>query len=381
MAKQPVSYTFTVNVKEQLSPADRAKNISLSRNLVSFEPPFTEGTYSEVTAVTRVYEDASGSYVDGDWETYRIIAESTDQDVVRVQDMGEGVFRISPVDSGEASVTFTSEVNDDIRATLNVSVGGELRSFSINPSSVNMSMDVDDQAITVTPYPTNALIRLEGEMGIGKEISFIPDNDTTVAVKPQYNSQSNVITLHLSPLIPGSTEIAVMADGERITTIPVNVVAGDDDYPTSIWFTKDARGGFEEAVGGLSIAQQADGAVLYINAENAAGETIDLTDEDYRLSLTAGGRTYDEAEMASGRCRIATVNVQEGGRISIDQQEAGTFTLSVYSEENTSAVASVRVEVGGAFTHEGLQAIRPQSNYILRLGGLERGLVHRRDGR
>ena len=359
-----ISYTFTVNVKEQLSPADRAKNISLSRNLVSFEPPFTEGTYSEVTAVTRVYEDASGSYVDGDWETYRIIAESTDQDVVRVQDMGEGVFRISPVDSGEASVTFTSEVNDDIRATLNVSVGGELRSFSINPSSVNMSMDVDDQAITVTPYPTNALIRLEGEMGIGKEISFIPDNDTTVAVKPQYNSQSNVITLHLSPLIPGSTEIAVMADGERITTIPVNVVAGDDDYPTSIWFTKDARGGFEEAVGGLSIAQQADGAVLYINAENAAGETIDLTDEDYRLSLTAGGRTYDEAEMASGRCRIATVNVQEGGRISIDQQEAGTFTLSVYSEENTSAVASVRVEVGGAFTHEGLQAIRPQSNYI-----------------
>lgn len=353
---------FVINVTPVVTKADRVQQVSVSRSVVEIEPPFESNTVN-VTATTKVFDAVTGNVVDGSASEFPVSFESMQPDIARIRSTSGNTATLEGVEPGETVIVVSSDVNPDFSAEIQVSVTGELEGI-VSPVD-NISIRAGEEGeYRLSANPWNAIITTDrGEPGA--LISARTEGTTVLQASVEIaDDSSNEIILTLTGINPGTETVTILADGEEMADIRVNVLSRED-YITKLAFESPS----------VIMRQDADGRWVSLEASNIDGGDVDVgyVGNGYNVTyqLIEGGRTYDEGDF--GRSKVLSSLQLDGdhGRVYFAPKNSGSAIIKAFSTENPAISAELYVEVGGAPTKGGaLNSLRPENGYMqVRLGG------------
>lgn len=342
-----ITDTFRVIVSDTVSAADRITKLTLSDSHIVIEPPFSAANPYTITATTWVREDASNSAMEGSYSTYGVRFESDDTSVVQVRDYGNGKAGLIPSGSGETVVRAVSLVDEGFYAEAYVTVTGALETIVAAPASVEVTVK-QAKTVRLQPVPSDALITITGEEGKTDISATLEEDFATVSLSLLPN---NTIEATLQGVIPGYTTLNVYADGKKITSVPVRVVARDENYITEIRYSDTS----------VIMRQDSDPQIIDIHAYDKDGKRIQIEKSDISYIVMENGRLYDDPSDS----RIADIEFLNTGSVSISPRNSGVTILRATVADNSLVSADMRIEVGGSDVQgDSLRRLVPQSNYL-----------------
>lgn len=345
-----ISTTFTVEAVNEITDSNRIKSLSLDKSSLVIEAPYGSKT-EQLNATTIVYVDDSRENTKvGDYETYGLRWESSAPGIVSVTDNMDGTATITPVAPGEARITATSIVAGEAlryQAFCDVTVTGDIESFIPDSNSIQVMTGASAQ-LTLTPYPSNAILSLPADdsttAGTGA-VSFFMDDNTTASASATMSTYTNKLIFTIKGQQPGTTNLHVLVDGEEIIQIPVSVTVKNDKYLSKLLFDTSSS----------ILSQDADSVTHTLSAFDQNGEELDVAEANISYEIIENGKTSTDLSSS----RHVDIWTDENGTFIISPLEAGVTTLRATAIGNTSGVsAAIRIEVGGSVVHEDLQDIR-----------------------
>lgn len=350
---EDIEYTFTVNVKDMVSPADRISKITLSRDLITIDPPFTDDSDVRIQATTWIFQDNTSKQVEGSYDTYGIRWESLDESVFEVRDEGNGIASVSPVGPGSSYLRAYSVLDDERYAEVAVEVTGALTALVPATGSVSV-MTGRSVRLTVNPVPAGALMSTYDD-GSGNPVisARLSDNITANAVVEL--EENNTLSVVIEGRLPGRTTLTLLADGMEMTDIPVTVTPSDEEYMIRLSASRNS----------VIMRQDSDAVVIEFEAENQDGDRMSILDDSgasrLRFTVIEDGEIYDDLSQS----RIATFRELSDGSVSVAPRNSGVTVLRAYSEDNEFVSAEARIEIGGSDVKGGdLRRLMPYSAYM-----------------
>lgn len=350
---EDIEYTFTVNVKDMVSPADRISKITLSRDLITIDPPFTDDSDVRIQATTWIFQDNTSKQVEGSYDTYGIRWESLDESVFEVRDEGNGIASVSPVGPGSSYLRAYSVLDDERYAEVAVEVTGTLTALVPATGSVSV-MTGRSVRLTVNPVPAGALMSTYDD-GSGNPVisARLSDNITANAVVEL--EENNTLSVVIEGRLPGRTTLTLLADGMEMTDIPVTVTPSDEEYMIRLSASRNS----------VIMRQDSDAVVIEFEAENQDGDRMSILDDSgasrLRFTVIEDGEIYDDLSQS----RIATFRELSDGSVSVAPRNSGVTVLRAYSEDNEFVSAEARIEIGGSDVKGGdLRRLMPYSAYM-----------------
>ena len=345
---EEISYTFRINAVDELSDSDKINKLTIDRTNLTFNPPLS-GQSETLSVRTRVYADNTReSTIDGDYAIYGLKWESSDPSIATVRDNNDGTATVQPVAPGEATITATSVVGGEelkYQVSCLVTVTGAVESLVPDATRVQV-ISGGSYELRVTPYPMNAILSDEDSGASSGVITFTMDDNTTASASYTINTYSNSIVFTITGLQPGTTALNILVDGEEMLEVPVAVTAKDDKYLSKLVFDTSSS----------IIAQDADTVEHTLSAYDQNGEEMDISYENVEYTVVEDGETY----ASLGSSRHVDIWTDGKGAFRFEPKEPGVTTIRAAAIGNTSGVsAALRIEVGGAATHDDLINIRP----------------------
>ena len=345
---EEISYTFRINAVDELSDSDKINKLTIDRTNLTFNPPLS-GQSETLSVRTRVYADNTReSTIDGDYAIYGLKWESSDPSIATVRDNNDGTATVQPAAPGEATITATSVVGGEelkYQVSCLVTVTGAVESLVPDATRVQV-ISGGSYELRVTPYPMNAILSDEDSGASSGVITFTMDDNTTASASYTINTYSNSIVFTITGLQPGTTALNILVDGEEMLEVPVSVTAKDDRYLSKLVFDTSSS----------IIAQDADTVEHTLSAYDQNGEEMDISYENVEYTVVEDGETY----ASLGSSRHVDIWTDGKGAFRFEPKEPGVTTIRAAAIGNTSGVsAALRIEVGGAATHDDLINIRP----------------------
>ena len=346
-ADTEVSHTFKINAVDELSASDKINKLTIDRTSLTFNPPFA-GQEETLSVKTRVYADNTReNTIEGDYATYGLRWDSSNPEIAMVTDNGDGTATVQPVAPGEATITATSVVAGEeqkYQVSCHVSVTGSVESLIPDASKVSV-ISGGSYELRVTPYPTDAILAEDDSGAKTGVVTFSMDDNTTASASYTLNSYSNVLLFTITGIQPGTTALNIMVDGKEMLSVPVAVTAKDDRYLSKLVFDTSSS----------IIAQDAGTVEHTLMAYDQNGEEMDISYENVEYTIVEDGNTYT----SFGNSRHVDIWTDGKGNFTMSPLEPGVTTVRAAAIGNTSGVsAALRVEVGGAATHDDLIDIR-----------------------
>lgn len=301
--------TFTVNVVDTTTEADRIQKVTLSSNSLTFYPPFSAG---ELTAY--VFRRTDDGNVDTD-SSKTVVWSSSDETVIKVAASPDdpNTAILTMVKPGNAKVTATSSDNTNVSSSALVSVMGTLESLVPAVSSVNVAQNTKT-SVELIPYPSYALY--------SAPIATLSNDGVSVEVVR--NSQGTY-SLEITGLRTGSTSVNVMIDGKRVATVNASVFLSETVSVRNIELSDTA----------LALAQDADPYFLTAKAIDRYGNELD--------------ETVVVAPADSSSSLVASVErIGNGNDFYVIPKNAGSADFMFTVAGNTYAATRLHVEIGGS---------------------------------
>ena len=347
-----ITKTFTINVNDPVTDADRINKIEMSSSALTIEPPF-ESNSKKINVTTWVYDGKDGSIVKGDPNVFSVKLEAENKDLVDITSNRDGSFTIKGKMPGETKLTATSELNPLHSVSIPLTVRGELDGLIIGSSRYSFTLGTT-KVVTVSANPWNAIITDE-EDGEGARISVKTKTDSILkAYVGVADDLSNKINITLEGLVPGEETVTVFADEEEMGSFEVAVLP-QEGYISKLAFNTSS----------VSMRQDSDGTGLTLEAVDLDGETVKIDEDLVVFELVENGKIieqndFDESEILNN----ISINETEG-KIYFAPKNSGVVLLRAYAAKNPLASTECRIEVGGAATKgEGLSKIIPESEYF-----------------
>lgn len=250
---------------------------------------------------------------------------STDSDVVKVEDYGSSAD-INAVGTGTATVKVTSDANDSVYATLNVTVS-KSSDTTIDPTSISLSTnkvnlnDGEETTISATISPDNAT---------NQNIDWSTSDSSIVSIE-DHNSYVDLYAKKPGTAIITATSEA-NSDVVAFATVTVSKSTDLSTDPTSITLTNSNDIPYSDNANTSMIV--GDTTDIYAN--------IDTTDEDKR---GIKWESDDESIVKINRTGTYVNSDKRAAYADVEAKSTGTATITAKSTYDNSICARLKITV------------------------------------
>lgn len=297
----------TINVVKNVSTADRIRNVKLSQNTVTVNPP-----YEDFELEASVYRRGDNNIVEVD-PKYLVDWENSDTSVLKVVPNGN-TATITPLKAGSAKITVKSKDEPNVTAQCLVTVTGKL--ISIIPASQAIAVKKEDvKQIKLTPNPYNAIY--------SDPLASTSNDNVSVSL----TQEEGVYVANIKGLKLGSSVVSYYVDGVKFADTTVTVFEEKPVTIRSIQLSKSNLYLKQDAV-------RVEGKVTAF-AKDITGLTID------------GKIEFESANDTS--LQVASIERYDDNTFYVVPLNAGVADYYFFNEDaGTDIKSRLHIEVGGS---------------------------------
>lgn len=302
-----VTRQILFSVSEKTSEGEKIRNISLSDSTLTFALPFEEKT---LTAYSHIRRD--NGTIESSSTEYGFTYELTDPTVVSVY-MEDGVLTITPLLPGKTVLTVRSEVDSSLVASCLITVTGSVERLLLSSNNLNITSGSYD-TVTATPYPANTQVNS----------LKVTSSDPAVATADVFANADGSFRITIEGKAIGSAVLTLLADGQEMGSIDVNVSAASALSVYSVSLDRAA----------ITMDQDGEDEVVVVTFYGFDGSEV-TSRADFTMS--------ESSSSVIGLTRVGTSN-----RFIISAKNSGVAIVEFTTEDNPYIATRLRVEVGGS---------------------------------